>query len=43
MHSDAGPWLDYEITQPVGIRKKHAVDNGVHARKGSKEEEKKGQ
>jgi len=37
MKSDAGPWNDYEITHPVGIRKKHAIENGEIA---SKEEKK---
>lgn len=35
MNSDAGPWNDYEVTHPVGIRRKHAIENGT-----DKEEEK---
>jgi hypothetical protein len=39
MKSGVGPWDDYEIIQPVGIRRKQGADS--LAIKDSKEEEKK--
>ena len=39
MYSNAGPWNDYELVKPLGIKKKGAIESEPQAN--GQEEEKK--